>query len=227
MVAKVSDDLRHTILSGRVPLGRKLPSEAALTGEYAVSRTVVREAIAQLRSEGLVESRQGAGVFVIATQAAGHPTLNGVDPSRISSIIEVLELRAAIEIEAAGLASQRRSPAQNEAIHEACEAIEVLIERGEATVEADFAFHLAITDGTNNARFRQFLEMLGRKVIPRGALQDDASERTPADYLRQIQTEHRLIADAISERDEAAARAAMRQHLQGSQERYRRFQRRS
>ncbi|MER0236514.1 FadR/GntR family transcriptional regulator [Fulvimarina sp. MAC8] len=226
LVTKVSDDLRQIILSGRFPIGQKLPSEAALTAQYDVSRTVIREAIAFLRSDGLVESRQGAGVFVIATNAPNSPGFNGVDPSRISSVIEILELRAALEIEAAGLASQRRSPAQDEAIHEGCEAIETLITAGEATTDADFELHLAIADATNNGRFREFLEMLGHGVIPRRALQDDRHERTPADYLHQIQAEHRLIANAISAQDETAAREAMRQHLKGSQSRYRRLLRR-
>ena len=221
LTAKVSEDLRNAIASGAVAIGAKLPSEAALTSEYKVSRTVVREAIARLRADGLVESRQGSGLYVVSRGAIDAPVFPAVDQSRISSMIEFLELRAAVEIEAAGLASQRRSPAQEEAIFEGCEAIEATIRDGGATAEADFRLHLKIADATNNIRFREFRERVGAKLIPRRALQDGQGETAPAHYLEQIQKEHRTIAEAISQRDEARAREAMRGHLQGSRDRYR------
>ncbi len=148
---------------------------------------------------------------------------SGSNSSRISSVIEMLELRAAIEIEAAGLASQRRSPAQAEAINEACEAIEAGIGAGTPTIEADYAFHTAIAAATNNARFREILTMLGDSLIPRRALREAEDQIAPGDYLSQIQVEHRTIAEAIARQDEAAAREAMRVHLKGSEARYRRL----
>ena len=226
LVERVSTDLRRMILAGGVPIGARLPSEAALTDSYKVSRTVIREAIASLRADRLVEARQGAGVFVIASEMAASQPFQSVDPNRISTVIELLELRAAVEIEAVGLACTRRSPAQEEAIIERCDDIEALIEAGESTTDADFALHLAIADATNNPRFREFLEIMGDRLIPRRALQSGAREETGGDYLRQIQIEHRTIADAISQRDEPRAREAMREHLKGSQDRYRRLLRR-
>ncbi|RFC61813.1 FadR family transcriptional regulator [Fulvimarina endophytica] len=222
-VSEISERLRRIIQSGHIAVGQKLPTEAALTSQYQVSRTVVREAIASLRSDGLVESRQGAGVFVLSAGMPDSLGLTNIDPSRISSVIEMLEIRTAIEVEAAALASQRRSPAQDEAIYEGCEVIEALIKSGSATTEADLAFHFAIADATNNARFREFLTMLGSSVIPRRALQNTGDEQAPADYLNQIQAEHRQIAKAISIQDETAARDAMRRHLKGGQARYRRL----
>lgn len=226
--ARVAEELRRAILSGVVPIGGKLPSEAALTASHGVSRTVVREAIAQLRADGLVEPRQGAGVFVTAIAAGPPKPFQSVDPMRLSSAIELLELRSAVEIEAAGLAALRRSPAQDEAIFEHCAVIERLIRDGAPTVEADFALHLTIADATNNMRFREFLEMLGEKAIPRRAVQrSESGEETPSDYLRQIQAEHRAIADAISRQEDEAAREAMRIHLKGGQMRYRKLLRKA
>ncbi len=227
-VAVVGAALRRMILSGAVPVGRKLPSELTLAAEHGVSRTVVREAIASLRADGLVEARQGAGVFVTASEVQRTLAFQRLDPSRISSVIEMLELRAAIEIEAAGLASQRRSPAQAEAINETCETIGAGIAAGAPSIEADFAFHIAIADATNNARFREIMTILGDSLIPRRALreasdQDAAEQVAPSDYLSQIQVEHRTIAEAIARRDEPAAREAMRVHLKGSEARYRRL----
>jgi len=221
LVGAVSADLRRLILDGDIKPGDKLPSEAALTRKYEVSRTVIREAIASLRADGLVEAKQGAGVFVLSSQPATAFPFQPFDAARISSMIEMLELRTAIEIEAAGLAAARRSPAQEEAIFERCQDIDRLIAEGKPTTEADFAFHLAIADATNNPRFREFLEMMGQRVIPRTVLQGDHAERTPSSYLGQLQAEHKAIAEAISARDEQAAREAVRTHLKGSHERYR------
>ncbi len=224
LVAAVSDALRQMVQSGAVPVGGRLPSTAVLTESYGVSRTVVREAIASLQADGLLEPRQGAGVFVLAERPPNAFPITVADTSRISSMIELLEIRTALEVEAAALASQRRSPAQEEAILEACRDIETLIEAGKPTTEADLAFHLAIADATNNGRFREFLEMMGQRLIPRRVFQPgSAGEGVPTEYLRQIQEEHRAIADAIAHQNEDAARQAMRKHLRGSQLRYRRL----
>ena len=131
-----------------------------------------------------------------------------------------------MEIEAAGLAAIRRSPAQEEVIFERYDDLDALIAAGKPTTAADFAFHLAIADASNNPRFREFLEMMGRNVIPRASLQDGQGERTASGYLEQIQAEHRRIAEAISARDEDAARDAVRTHLKGSLQRYRNLIRR-
>lgn len=227
LVARVSGQLRQAIQSGDLRPGDKLPSEAGLTKEYDVSRTVIREAIASLRADGLVEPRHGVGVFVLDKPKDAAPAFQIVDPSRISSIIEVLELRAAVEIEAAGLAATRRSPAQEEAIWECYYDLDELVAAGKPTTDADFALHLAIADATNNPRFHDFLEMLGHHVIPRAFLRSSANEPTPQGYLQQIQAEHWQIAEAISARDEEGARDAVRTHLKGSQKRYRDLMRRS
>ena len=227
LVSVVSAELRRLIVEGKIQPGGKLPSEAALTKKYNVSRTVIREAVASLRADGLVEARQGAGVFILDTRPTASYPLQAFDDERISSMIEMLELRTAVEIEAAGLAAVRRSPAQEEAIFERHDDLGRLIAAGEATAEADFAFHLAIADATNNPRFREFLDMMGQRVIPRAQLQNGERERSSSGYLGQIQTEHKTIAEAISGRDEQAAREAVRTHLKGSQQRYRQLLRRS
>jgi DNA-binding FadR family transcriptional regulator len=221
LVGTVSEALRQAIFAGELRPGEKLPSEAGLTKRFEVSRTVIREAIATLKADGLVEPRHGVGVFVLGNQPAPHQAFQSFETARISSIIEMLELRAAVEIEAAGLAALRRSPAQEEAILERYDDLGALIAEGNATTAADFAFHLAIADATNNPRFREFLEVMGRNVIPRASLQEGLSERTAATYLEQIQAEHKRIADAISMRDEKAAREGVRTHLKGSLQRYR------
>jgi DNA-binding FadR family transcriptional regulator len=221
LVTQTADALRQAILSGEYKQGDKLPSEAGLTEMYKVSRTVVREAVAALRADKLVEARHGAGIFVLALPAQQAQPFQDVDHDRISSIIELLELRAAVETEAAELAAIRRSPAQEEAIMRCLSVVQDCIEKGQPTAEADFKLHLAIADATNNPRFREFLEVMGQNVIPRAALRASQSEKSAAAYLNQLQNEHETIVNAISDGDSSAAREAMRQHLKGSQQRYR------
>jgi DNA-binding FadR family transcriptional regulator len=116
---RVVTALRSQVLSGEISPGQKMPTENQLTETFGVSRTVIREAIATLAADGLVEPRQGAGVFV-----RDHPTLAFGSISldignKISQAINVLEVRMGIEIESAGLAALRHNSAQEAAIQEA------------------------------------------------------------------------------------------------------------
>lgn len=222
LVVKVADALRGRISKGHHRPGDRLPSEAQLTQEFGVSRTVVREAIAALRSDGLVEPRQGAGVFVLDPTLSERRPFQNVDLARVSSLIEMLELRTAVEGDAAGLAALRRSPGQEEKIVEALDAFRTSSAEGRPSAEADFAFHLAIAQATNNPRFGEFLQMLGPTLIPRRAVTESGEETAlpPADIERLVE-EHEAILVAIQNGDETAARAAMRAHLKNSQMRYR------
>lgn len=220
LVVQVANALRTAILGGEYKIGDKLPSEARLTEVHGVSRTVVREAIAALRSDGLVEPRRGAGVFVLEPVAAPGLPFQNVDHARISSIIELLELRGAVEVEAAALASTRRSPQQEEVILERHRAVGECIANGKPTSAADFALHEAIAEATSNPRFVEFIALMGQNAIPRAALAGANGEASQA-YLAQIHEEHGRIVSAISNGDPQAAREAMRAHLQGSQRRYR------
>ncbi|MBU2961387.1 FadR family transcriptional regulator [Citreicella sp. C3M06] len=221
LVEKVRKTLHKQILSGSYPPGARLPSEAQLTRDFGVSRTVIREAVASLRSDGLVEPRQGAGVFALTPPTPVDLPFQNIDFVRISSMIELLELRTAVECEAAALAAQRRSPAQEERIISALHEVARAAAAGEPTVEADFALHLAIAEATNNPRFGDFLSMLGSNLIPRKALSDATPDPAPKEYLELICNEHQIIVNAILDGDEDAAHAAMRQHLKSSQARYR------
>lgn len=223
LVGRVIEDLRDDIAAGRFEVGSKLPSQAELAARFSVSRPVIREAVASLQADGMLESHQGAGVFVRARTGAAPFAFRAIDEARISSMLETLELRSAVEIEAAALAALRRSPLQEEAIYRAHAALVQQIEQGVRSADADFLFHRAIAEATNNPRFAEFLDLLGKSAIPRRAVQQDAGTEAPvaAEYLRTIAAEHRSIADAISAGDDSAARLAMRQHLAGSQQRYR------
>ncbi|WP_037067622.1 FadR/GntR family transcriptional regulator [Allorhizobium undicola] len=227
LVTQLVEKLREAIQSGQFRPGDRLPSESRMTAEYAVSRTVVREAIAALKSDGLVEPRQGAGVFVLDAPAPIALPFQNIDRARVSSVIELLELRMAVEVEAAALAALRRSAQQEEVIWARHRDLFMLIEAGKATAEADFALHLAIAEATSNPRFPEFLTMLGRSAIPRDALQQEADPQEQRRYMMQIHEEHGAIIEAISNSDETGARTSMKLHLRGSLSRYRAAHQRS
>lgn len=224
LTRELVERLSAEITSGKLTPGARLPTEQEMMAAAGVSRTVVREAVAALRAEGLVVTRQGVGAFV-AADVERRPFR--IDPEGLRSIGEVLnvvELRMGVEIESAGLAAERGGAADIKRIGAALKAIDDACARGDTAVDEDVAFHRAIANATCNPQFARFLEFLGRFVIPRRTVRP-VSERTEEQraYLTSIQEEHRLIHAAIRDRDPAAARAAMRRHLTNSRERYRKL----
>jgi GntR family transcriptional repressor for pyruvate dehydrogenase complex len=218
------EQLAEQIKSGRLLPGERLPTEQELTRAARVSRTVVREAVAALRAEGLVITRQGVGAFV---SAAPQQAPFRIDPERMQSldeILNVMELRLGVEIESAGLAAERATRAQVRAIGAACESIDRAAEQGKSAVDEDLEFHRAIAAGTGNPEFARFLQFIGRHLIPRRIVSGlpEAMGGTRA-YLELLQEEHSKIYEAIRDRDPKAAREAMRRHLTRSLERYRRL----
>lgn len=218
------EQLAGEIRSGRLAPGARLPTEQALTRAARVSRTVVREAVAALRAEGLVITRQGVGAFVSAEPTSAPFR---IEPERLQSldeILNVMELRLGVEIESAGLAAERANKAQVRAISVAVDAMERAIEANGSAVDEDLAFHRAIAQATGNAEFPRFLQFIGRHLIPRRTV-TNLPERMGGHrvYLAMIQEEHRRIADAIAAGDPKAARDAMRRHLTRSLERYRKL----
>lgn len=224
MVVDLAETLRSQIKGGDYAPGDRLPSEAHLSETYGVSRTVIREAIAALRADGLVRPRQGSGVYVLKTEPTEDPPFLNVNYDRVSSVVEILELRAALESEAAALAAVRRSPAQEEKIIECMRKFLSCERDGTPTSEADFALHIAIAESSNNRRFSELLRLLGVNSIPRRALRPEGAERqVDEDYLSLIGDEHQQIVDAILDGNAEDARQAMRVHLEGSLMRYRKL----
>jgi GntR family transcriptional repressor for pyruvate dehydrogenase complex len=218
------DILRSEIRADKLRPGERLATEQQLVARFQVSRTVVREAIASLRAEGLVVTRQGAGAFV-AEGAANRPFRIVPDDLRsLTEVLNVMQLRLAVEIEAAGIAAENRDgPAINE-LGRALDKIDDAIRAGEVAIDEDFAFHFAIAAATRNPQFERFMRFLGSVIIPRQTLRvgmDDPEERRT--YLTKIQVEHRAIYAAIRDSSVEDARRATRLHLEHARDRYKHF----
>ena len=214
--------LASEIESGKLAPGARLPTEQELVNATGVSRTVVREAISALRADGLVITRQGVGAFV-SPDARNRPfRIHSSELQSINDVLKVFELRISIETEAAGFAAERRTKRHIAEMKRCLSLIDDQIELKETAADADFAFHKAIFAATGNSYFVQFLEFLGRFIIPRQRIRrglENPDQRVA--YLKQIQKEHFAIFNAIKASNPDAARKEARAHLMKAQERYR------
>lgn len=228
LAVRVIEALKQRIEVGELQPGNRLPPETALVESFGVSRTVVREAITALAVDGYVEPRHGAGVFVLAREATVSPMRLGTP----ASLLDCMELRIAVEVEAAALAAVRRSSAQEAAIRDAHKSLHRLAEdERDARTRADIDFHLAVANATNNTCFIDAAEMLAHRVMPllrpngetldpiNGAAEPAQDE---GGRLRAIVEEHAAILEAISAADPSAARSAMRLHLSNAERRLQR-----
>ncbi|MDY6963017.1 MAG: FadR/GntR family transcriptional regulator [Pseudomonadota bacterium] len=217
----VAASLRSQILSGEILSGAKLPTESQLTDAFGVSRTVVREAVASLAADGLVEPRQGAGIFVCQRPAMAFASITQDLGLKISHALNVIEVRMGLEIESAGLAAGRRNAAQEAMIQEAFFEFDRLLSIGEATGRSDFMFHRSIAAATNNPFYVEVLDALGVRAIPCDITSPWGTDSVlTREYQATLQREHLAILKAISAGDADAARMAMRAHLMESQRRY-------
>lgn len=220
--------LKQRLADGQMKPGEKLPTLQELTEELGVSRTVIREAIAGLRSDGLVESRHGVGTFVCSPDL--HPVNGPTDEETAFAALtalplpfmDLLELRMAFEVHAAGLAAARRSWAQEANIWSAARRFETALDADSDLDDLDLAFHASIAEATNNRAFVEFFAVMGRKIIPQPAFSKSADPNliTP-EYIEHTMKEHAQICEAISAGDTDAARTAMQAHLSRSHKRYR------
>ena len=136
LALRVVAGLKDKILAGDLPPGRKLPSEAELIEEFGVSRTVVREAVSRLQAEGLVETFQGRGSFVLAMPAPSSFTVESAAIRTHHDVLDMIDFRLGIESEAAALAAARVNENTAAAIRAALE--EFVAAAPEDAVEADF-----------------------------------------------------------------------------------------
>jgi GntR family transcriptional repressor for pyruvate dehydrogenase complex len=218
LAQRVVAGLKDKILAGDLPPGHKLPSEAELIDEYGVSRTVVLEAVTRLRAEGLVETFQGRGSFVLAMP---EPTSFTVESAAIRShhdVLDMLDFRLGIECEAAALAAARVDAAGVDAVRAALTAFGAAAP--EEQVEADFLFHRAIAAASRNRFYLELLDSLGpmMTMLPRTRL-PDAYSLTDAGHVERVRREHDNVATVVIAGDADTARSAMRVHLGNSRRR--------
>ena len=218
---KLADQLYEQILeqivSGRLAEDVRLPTEAELCRMFGVSRPVVREALTQLRADGLVVSRQGSGTFV-----SRRPPRDFMRLAPIGSVADLLrcyEVRIALEGETAALAAERRSLKELENIRQALTDLEFAVNSGAVGTEADLRFHAAVAAASGNAWFETLMHSLSRHIENAIKLARNLSLLKDSERLARVQSEHVAVFEAIERGDAEAAREAMRRHLGNSRTR--------
>ena len=153
----VAQQLLKQIEKGTFARTGKLPTEAVLAQEFGVSRTVIREAVSRLKNEGVVEPRQGSGVFIVERAGIRPLRIDYAEAVEPSAVVQILALRRAIEAEVASEAAMRRTAADMAAIDAALAKIDAAVAEGDDGVAEDVAFHRAIAVATGNPYFLKTL----------------------------------------------------------------------
>jgi len=218
---EVADDIKKKILRGTLKPGAQIRTEAELCKEYEVSRTVVREAISRLRSDGMLVARQGIGVFVSTNIASKRFEVDWDSIRNLPDTISLLELRLAIQVESAGLCARRRSSADTKNIRQQMGKANRLFKSHGPMLDYDYDFYLAIAKGTKSPYFYELLLFLRPIFVPETNLSALVEQDGKAKYGRLAQEQHEAIVSAIEAGDEVAARDAMRIHQVHSLERVR------
>ena len=212
LAQKVVTGLKDKIFSGDLPPGHKLPSEAELIDEFGVSRTVIREAVTRLRAEGLVETFQGRGSFVLAVPEPTSFTVESATIRTQHDVLDMVDFRIGVECEAAALAAARMTADSRATVDAALTAF--VSAAPEQAVEADFLFHRAVAAASGNRFYLDLLDSLGPMMIMLARTRlGDAHSLTDATHVERVRREHDDIAAAVVAGDADLARAAMRVHL--------------
>jgi GntR family transcriptional repressor for pyruvate dehydrogenase complex len=221
--ADLARQLAEQIHGGALATGARLPTEKVLAETHGVSRAVVREAIARLKSDGLVISQQGRGVFVDAGQHRNAFRVGAPAAGNKRDLEHILELMLSIEVTAARAAAARRTPDDLKRIRQALVGMEFALVNDKLGDEEDYAFHLAIVQATHNPYLVALTEHLEANVrhLIRSARRNTA--RRYAQRMAAVQEEHQHIFQAIEEADAQAAGEAAERHLRNAAQRLKRY----
>lgn len=212
---QIADQIRKLIGKGVVAPGERLPAERDLARRLGVSRPSLREAVIALEVEGLLDVRVGSGIYVAR---AGSPS-RGADLGGASGPFEVIRARWMIEGECAALAAKHGTDAQLRAIRKAHADLQREAKRHHNPLDADRAFHVRIAQATGNSALELVVQTLWDQRVGPLYRALEVKLEYPA-MAGETLSEHQAVLDAILARRPAAARAAMRRHMDMTRTRY-------
>ncbi len=208
---QVADLLTKSIVSGRYPIGAKLPTESNLCDDLHVSRTVVREALKLLKQKGLVESRVAKGTFVISNYEKGIGESIDMMLQNLSAegFDELLELRCCIAPEFAALAAVKADEEDLKKMKALLDRMESYLDDPERFSELDTKFHMAILTATKNSMMISVMMPIFMKIHKQQFVHISAKP----DFIRKSHNEHKRIFSALAAMDADAARLLTRKHI--------------
>lgn len=215
--------LTESIRNGTFPPGSGLPSEKQISTDFSVSRSVVREAISILKYDGLVDTKQGSGVFVSTNPFAGTYRIEGeFDQGHDKDLRQLFQLRLYVESAATELAAEHISDNEIEQLRTAVKDIERNILSGLAdsddSVDADLRFHNTVSRASGNEYLWSFVRFINAKLraTVRAGRRNSALQPGLAELVLQ---EHLSILEGLENRDALAAKASMELHIRNSAQR--------
>lgn len=212
----IADQLAARIEAGEFKPGDKLASERDLSLEYAVSRTVIREALSKLKSVGALEARAGSGVYVTDGTDTRIFRMPQVSLGEDETLAQVMELLIAMEVAATRSAAIHRTPEDLKLIRRELIGMEYALARDMLGDQEDYNFHQAIVRATHNPLFVSLcshLEYGARSVIR--AARSNTRQNLSA-LMDAVQSEHQEIYDAIVAGDPDRAALAAETHLKNA-----------
>lgn len=215
--------LGQKIASGALAVGDRLPSERNLCAQFSVSRTVVREALSQLKSDGLVAARAGSGVYVTERDSTNAFRFQNFSASDLNELQDAMELLIPIEVAATRIAAERRTAADLKKIKRALIGMEYAIASDRLGDEEDFQFHQTIVAATHNQHYIalcRHLEVNARHIIRQARRNTKANN---AELIDAVQDEHKAIYQALEAGDPDRAARAAEDHLKNATKRMRTY----
>jgi len=216
----VIDQIRIAIEEGRIHPGDKLPSERELAHRLNVARTSVKEAITVLETSGIITVKRGVGMYLNDDSKSQIVfRLTHMLNRRASDFSDVIELRQAIEGDAAYYAAKRMNPRQREQLTTCYEQLIHSEKRAETAIEEDYQFHFTIVEGANNPVLLEVMNVIAQKMIT--GLKESRYISVSNEILNnEVLEEHTNIYNAIMNHEPEKARTAMWEHHLGTKQRF-------
>lgn len=203
----IAQELKDAILGGVYGAGQRLPPERHLAAHYNASRSTVREALRRLEEQQLVERRIGSGTFVTYRSEVSDEEI-----AELTSPLELIEVRSAVEPQIARLAVLHATGRDLERLRAALAALKASEDDPVAYAAADEQFHLALANATGNV----LMSWLYRRISEVRQHAQWAAMRAKVlnpENMRLYNEQHEAVFEAICRRDANAAAAAMRAQM--------------
>jgi DNA-binding FadR family transcriptional regulator len=212
LAEQVTLRLMEFIESQSLKPGDLLPSETSLANSFGVSRPVIREALKNLEGKGVLEIVNGKGAMIRPVDS---------DPLRLffqramqterGTLLELMEVRKGLEVQAAVLAAERRGEGDLQAIRQVVQAMAQNMEDFEAYTRLDVEFHMCIASASHNAMLVYLVESI-RDAL-RNTIVTGLRSRGPMPHIETIQQSHEALLQTITDQDVEASRLAMIRHF--------------
>lgn len=216
---EVARQLSQAIDSGRLPAGERLPTEQQLAAEFGVSRSVIREAVSRLKSEGLIDVRHGIGAFVASSTSRSVFRIPSACFAKRKELVMILQLRTSVEADAAALSALHHRPEHLQQMRLQLDRMREAVTIGKAAAEqrmdAEDAFYTLVAESSGNTYFLDFTRTITEKI--KVNLRNVAVKNAAvAEWGEAVLAEHKAVFDAIARREPDQARAAARRHFENA-----------